>query len=184
MNTILLKSISSVRPILALMAVTSTGGGQAAMAGEVPMIEASYVWQSSVDNGDGTYAVTFDVTLTNPGIDDLLDLKIGLLDATLPVRVHEDNLLVGNLGFDATAQLSWTITSYAEWPATLGGEYTIVTSGEATDAFGDNIGVAVISGGQCNEYLARSFHRPGPNLGISGDDSSCHGTDHRTGQRR
>ena len=132
---------------LALMAVAITGGGQAAMAGEVPTVEASYVWQSSVDNGDGTYAVTFDVTLTNTGIDDLLDLRIGLVDAILPVRIHESDLVAGDLWFGGTAQFSWTITSYVDWPASLAGDENIMTYGEATDWFGENIGVAVISGG-------------------------------------
>ena len=147
MNTVLLKSISIAMSALTLMAIAITGGGQAAMAGEVPTVEASYVWQSSVENGDGTYAVTFDVTLTNTGIDDLLDLKIGLVDAILPVQVLENGLVAGDLWFGETAQLSWTITSYIDWPASLPGEENIMAYGEATDAYGDNIGVAVISGG-------------------------------------
>lgn len=147
MNTVLSKTISLAMSVLALMAIAITGGGQAAMAGEVPTVEASYVWQSSVDNGDGTYAVTFDVTLTNTGIDDLLDLKIGLVDAILPVSIHENDLVAGDLWFGETAQLSWTITSYADWPATLGGEDTIVSYGEASDGSGGNFSVAVISEG-------------------------------------
>lgn len=141
-------ALASAFLAFALVAVAITGGGQAAMAGEVPTVEASYVWQSTVDNGDGTYAVTFDVTLTNLGFDDLLDLKIGLVDAILPVRIHENDLVVGDLWFGEIAQLSWTVTSYADWPASLAGdENNIVTYGEATDAFGENIGVAVISWG-------------------------------------
>lgn len=140
-------ALAGVSIALAPMTISITNGGQAAMAGEVPTVEASYVWQSSVDNGDGTYAVTFDVTLTNLGIDDLLDLRIKPVSGALPMRIHENDLVAVDLWFGGTVQLSWTITSYADWPAALAGDENIIAYGEATDAFGENIGVTVISGG-------------------------------------
>jgi hypothetical protein len=119
------------------------------LAQEPPRVKASYAWAGSMDNGDGTYAVTLDITLTNPGWDDLNNLSIELVDAmALQALPHANRLAVGTLRAGESLQLFWTVTALSDLPADIADQAVLIMAGWAEDALGDPIGVAVSNKGE------------------------------------
>lgn len=120
---------------------------EALAAQEPPRIVASYAWAGSAYNGDGTYAVTFDMTLTNPGPRDLNNLTIDLVDAMLlRVLPHGNSLAAGKLIAGETVQLSWTVTAFSDMPPANAEREVLDMAGRAEDAFGNPVGVVVTDG--------------------------------------
>lgn len=119
------------------------------LAQEPPRVDASYVWAGSIDNGDGTYAVTFDTTLTNPGWDDLNNLSIELIDAmALRVLRHQSTLAVGALPAGESVRLFWTVTTLSDLPANIADHEVLIMTGMAEDAFGNTVGVTISDRGE------------------------------------
>ena len=117
------------------------GGG---LAQEPPRVDASYAWAGTPDNTDGTYAVTFDITLTNSGWDDLYNLSIELVDAVpLPTFPHESALAAGTLYAGESVRLFWTVTALSDLPAVIADQSVLIMAGRAEDGLGNPIGVAI-----------------------------------------
>lgn len=135
MNTGILKSISIAMSILTLVATAITGGGQAATAGEVPTVEASYQWVSTQDLGDGTYRVDLDFTVTNTGTNDYTDLTVSLYDdAIAPFADAINTLIVGALTAGESLVVSHTVDVLLEVDATT----PMLLIGVAENADGSN----------------------------------------------
>jgi len=120
---------------------------EALAASEPPRIVASYAWAGSAYSGDGTYAVTFDMTLTNPGPDDLNNLTIDLVDSMLlRVLPHGNSLAAGRLSAGESVKLFWTVSAFSDMPPANAGREVLDMAGRAEDAFGNPVGVVVTDG--------------------------------------
>jgi len=114
------------------------------LAQEPPTVDARYAWAGTTGNTDGTYAVTFDITLTNTGWDDLYNLSIELVDAVpLPCIPHESALAAGTLYAGESVHLLWTVTALSDLPPDIADRAVLIMAGQAEDGLGNPIGVAV-----------------------------------------
>ena len=62
-----------------------------------PRIIATHQWSASSDNGDGTYAVTFDVVFANIGTASIGALTVELIDAGMAPVLPRENILAGGV---------------------------------------------------------------------------------------
>ena len=113
-----------------------------------PRIIATHQWSASSDNGDGTYAVTFDVVFANIGTASIGALTVELIDAGMaPVLPGENILAVGSLTPGKTIAASWRITTYAPMAAGMAARPLFI-HGEGVDEGGLPIGVGILSRGR------------------------------------
>jgi hypothetical protein len=128
----------------AVTGAAGMGSTSAAVVEPLPVVELSLQWERASDNGDGTYANLFAVTLTNtsPGV--LWNLELILVDA----RPHVDLAARSGLGVDViapgeTLSLTWRVDSPMRLTPALSDHLVAIFAGEADAGAGLRQQVAV-----------------------------------------
>ncbi len=131
--------------LLALGAAAVLVWGTGSAWAQDAAVSATHQWVSTVDQGDGTYAVTYRFSFTNTGEVDIAGLTVSVIDAAPSVVLAGENLItVGSLLFGSTAAATSDLLSYVpigtEMPISL-----IFGRGQGTDGGGDPVSVAIVS---------------------------------------
>ena len=131
--------------LLALGAAAVLVWGTGSAWAQDAAVSATHQWVSTVDQGDGTYAVTYRFRFANTGEVDIGDLTVSVIDAAPGVVLAAENpIAVGALPFGSTATVTSDLLSFVpigtEMPISL-----MIGSGQGTDAGGNPVSVAIVS---------------------------------------
>ena len=131
--------------LLALSAAAALVWEAGSARAEGAAVSTTHQWVSTMDQGDGTYAVTYRFRFTNTGEVDIGGLTVSVIDAAPGVVLAAENLIVvGALPFGSTATVTSDLLSYVpigtEMPISL-----MIGSGQGTDSGGDPVSVAIVS---------------------------------------
>ncbi|MFC6674095.1 hypothetical protein [Marinobacterium aestuariivivens] len=109
------------------------------------LVTASHTWVSTQAQSDGSYAVTFDVMLSNQGDTDLSAITLFPIPTDLLVMEPESQpLTLDSLAVSTTANINWTVNTWIPTDEALA-ELPLLFHGDGTDAFGTTVSFGLVS---------------------------------------